>query len=345
MSLLVDITKRLGKFELKLAFEMELETLALFGASGCGKSVSLRCIAGILTPDAGRIVLNGQTLFDSARRINLRPQERRIGYLFQHYALFPNMTVEHNIACVMQDKAQASERTAELLKRFQLENVRRQRPAQLSGGQQQRAALARILACEPQALLLDEPFSALDSYLKMQLEQELRETIESFGGPVVWVSHDRDEVFRNCDQVCVVEAGSSRPAVTPHELFVNPRTVSTAQLSGCKNIVAVSPTKGAVIVDSWGLKLECAQAVESDVTAIGLRAHHLYFAQAGATNAMACRLVRSLDNVFSTIVIVRPEGAQAQAPNLSLEIAKEKLPQLQERMFVAIAPENILLLK
>ncbi|OPZ59233.1 MAG: ferric transporter ATP-binding subunit [Deltaproteobacteria bacterium ADurb.Bin510] len=161
----------------------------------------------------------------------------------------------------------------------------------------------------------------------------------------MWVSHDRDEVFRNCDQVCVVEAGCSRPVVTPHELFVNPRTASTAQLSGCHNIVAVRPAGGAVIVDGWGLKLECARAVEPDVTAIGLRAHHLYFTGEGEPNAMACRLVRSLDNVFSTIVILRPEGAPAQAPNLSLEIAKEKLPQLQERMFVAIAPENILLLK
>lgn len=345
MSLTVDIEKRLGKFELKVAFEMPAETLALFGASGCGKSVTLRCIAGIMTPDAGRIILNGQTLFDSARRIDLRPQERRIGYLFQHYALFPNMTVEQNIACVMRDKAQASAHTNTLLKRFQLENVRRQRPGQLSGGQQQRAALARILACEPQALLLDEPFSALDSHLKAQLEQELHETIASFGGPVVWVSHDRDEVFRNCERVCVVEAGCSRPAVTPHELFVNPCTASTARLSGCKNIVAVRPEAGAVYVDSWGVRLECGRAVNEAVNAIGLRAHHLYFAGEGAPNAMACRLVRSLDNVFSTIVILRPEGADADAPQLSLEIAKEKLPQLQERMFVAIAPENILLLK
>ena len=124
MSLTVDIEKRLGKFELKVAFEMPAETLALFGASGCGKSVTLRCIAGIMTPDAGRIILNGQTLFDSARRIDLRPQERRLGYLFQHYALFPNMTVEQNIACVMRDKAQALAHTNTLLKRLRLLTTR-----------------------------------------------------------------------------------------------------------------------------------------------------------------------------------------------------------------------------
>ncbi|MGL4368443.1 MAG: sulfate/molybdate ABC transporter ATP-binding protein, partial [Spirochaetota bacterium] len=253
MALSVDIKKRLGRFQLAVRFDMEDEIIALFGSSGCGKSVTLRCIAGIMTPDEGRIVLDGRTLFDSERKIDLVPQERRVGYLFQHYALFPNMTVEQNITAVIRGREQKRERTRTLLRRFQLENVRSQLPSQLSGGQQQRAALARILASEPQTLLLDEPFSALDSYLRAQLEQELWDTLAGFGGAVVWVSHDRDEVFRNCKRVCVIDSGSSMPVVSPHELFVNPRTISAARLSGCKNIIAVTPGESSVLVEDWGV--------------------------------------------------------------------------------------------
>ena len=203
MALSVDIQKQLGDFHLAVRFEAENETLALLGASGCGKSVTLKCVAGILTPDAGKIVLDGVTLYDSAAKINLPPQKRQVGYLFQQYALFPNMTVRQNIAAAVRDKARRKAEVAEKLHQFQLEAVADQKPGQLSGGQQQRCALARILASEPKAILLDEPFSALDSYLKYQLELELSNTLEGFPGTVLWVSHDRGEVFRNCRRVCV----------------------------------------------------------------------------------------------------------------------------------------------
>ena len=169
MALSVKIQKQLGGFHLEVQFEAERERLALLGASGCGKSVTLRCIAGVLKPDAGKIILDGQTLYDSAARINLPPQKRQVGYLFQQYALFPNMTVRQNIAVAVRDRHQRERVTTEKLRQFQLEAVADQRPCQLSGGQQQRTALARILASAPRAILLDEPFPALDSYLKYQL--------------------------------------------------------------------------------------------------------------------------------------------------------------------------------
>ena len=177
MALSVDIRKALGNFHLAVQFDAGDETLALLGASGCGKSVTLKCIAGILTPDEGHIELDGVTLYDSASRINLPPQRRQVGYLFQQYALFPNMTVRQNIAAAVRDKARRQTEVAEKLRQFRLEAVADQKPGQLSGGQQQRCALARILASEPTAILLDEPFSALDSYLKYQLELELAETL------------------------------------------------------------------------------------------------------------------------------------------------------------------------
>ena len=152
MALSVDIQKQLGDFRLEVQFDAGDETLALLGASGCGKSVTLKCIAGILTPDAGKIVLDGVTLFDSAARIDLPPQKRQVGYLFQQYALFPNMTVRQNIAAAVRDKSQRAAVTAEKLCQFQLEAVADLRPSQLSGGQQQRTALARILASRPRAI-------------------------------------------------------------------------------------------------------------------------------------------------------------------------------------------------
>jgi len=339
----VDIQKRLGGFALNVSFEAGNETLALLGASGSGKSVTLRCLAGILKPDAGRIVLNGRVLFDSDKRIDLSPQERHIGYLFQQYALFPNMTVRENVAIAVRDKKQRAAKTDALLRRFQLADVAAQRPRQLSGGQQQRAALARILAAEPEALLLDEPFSALDSYLKAQLEAELRDTLEGFGGSVVWVTHDRDEVFRNCARICVLDAGTSQPAVTPRALFDDPETVSAAKLSGCKNVVPVEPDGTRVRVPCWGAALDCGRET-AGFTAIGLRAHHLHLCAETAPNAIACSVVRTMDNVFSTVVLLRPVNAAPSAPPLRVETAQtDAVPE--GTVFVNIASKDILLLK
>ena len=201
MSLLVDIKKDFGRFRLDAAFETDSgSVMGLLGASGCGKSVTLKCVAGIEKPDEGRIVLDGRVLFDSVKRIDLTPQQRRVGYLFQNYALFPNMTLAQNIAVGVRDRAKRKETVARLVKAFYLEGSEGKYPRQLSGGQQQRTALARILASEPEALLLDEPFSALDSYLKWQVELELAELLDTFPGPVLFVTHDRDEVHRLADR-------------------------------------------------------------------------------------------------------------------------------------------------
>ena len=169
MSLEVNIEKKLDGFTLRAAFSAGNIPTALLGASGCGKSMTLRCIAGIVKPDKGRIVLDGRVLFDSEQHIDLPPQQRGAGLLFQNYALFPNMTVEQNILCGLKaekDRAARQARCAELLRAMRLEPLAKRYPAQLSGGQQQRTALARILAGRPRILMLDEPFSALDSYLR-----------------------------------------------------------------------------------------------------------------------------------------------------------------------------------
>ena len=182
MSLIIDIRKRFEKFKLNVSLEADNQVTGLLGASGCGKSMTLKCIAGIETPDEGRIVLGDRVLFDSERHINLSPQKRRVGYLFQNYALFPNMTVAQNIAVGVRDRSRLPETVSRLIRTFYLEGNEKKYPRQLSGGQQQRTALARILASEPRTILLDEPFSALDSHLKWQLEPEFKDVLDAFGG-------------------------------------------------------------------------------------------------------------------------------------------------------------------
>jgi molybdate transport system ATP-binding protein len=347
MALSVDIRKRLGDFHLDVQFEAENEPLALLGASGCGKSVTLKCVAGILTPDEGKIILDGVTLFDSAAKIDLPPQKRKVGYLFQQYALFPNMTVRQNIAVAVRDKSKQASVVSEKLRQFQLEAVADQKPWQLSGGQQQRTALARILASEPKAILLDEPFSALDSYLKYQLEVELAETLEQFSGPVLWVSHDRGEVFRNCRRVCVIDKGYSQPVQTLAELFHHPDTEAAARLSGCKNYAKTVPQGESILLPEWNVTLRCAEAVDQSVRSMGVRAHCIRFAGAGEENAISCAVTRVIQDVFSTIVLLRPDGAAEGAPPLRMELDKAAWHAVPDKshVTVAIPPEEILLLK
>lgn len=275
MSLKVNIKKRLGNFNLDVAFETERGVFAILGASGCGKSMTLKCIAGIETPDEGRIELNGRILYDSAKKINLTPQKRRVGYMFQDYALFPNMTVEQNIKAGM-GKHPEEKKVRSYINRFRLEGMEKHYPAQLSGGQKQRVAMARMIASEPDILLLDEPFSALDSYLKWELEQEMRDMLAEVQKPALFVSHNRDEVYRLCSMVSCIDHGKMEVIEKTKEFFHNPKTKTAAVLSGCKNISA------AEIVDNnhikalgWGITL-CVSEIPEETKAVGIRAHSFY---------------------------------------------------------------------
>ena len=345
MPLSVDIQKKMGGFQLQVQFEAEAERLALLGASGCGKSVTLRCIAGIMKPDAGKIVLDGTILFDSAAKVNLPPQRRQVGYLFQQYALFPHMTAAQNIAAAVRERAKREEAVNRLLRRFQLEQAAGLRPAQLSGGQQQRTALARILASEPKILLLDEPFSALDSFLKYQLEAELLDALDGFPGTVLWVSHDRGEVFRSCRRVCVMEGGRSGPVQSLRELFHAPDTEAAARLSGCKNYAGAVPRGDKVYLPEWNLTLNCGRPVPDRVRRMGVRAHFVTLAEGQEENSFPCSVLRAVEDVFNTIVLLRPEGAEPNAPLLRMELEKMawRAVQPKQRLLVSIRPQDILL--
>ena len=340
MVLSVDIEKTLGDFHLRVRFEAEREIMALLGASGCGKSMTLKCIAGIQRPDRGRIVLGDRVLFDSGAGINLPPQKRRVGYLFQQYALFPNMTVAQNILSGVRGGTRQERRdtVAEMLRTFQLEGLQTLRPSQLSGGQQQRVALARILAGQPELLLLDEPFSALDEHLKWQLELELSDTLKSFPGGVLFVSHSRDEVYRLCDTVCVLTEGKSDPKETIQALFASPATLGAARISGCKNISPARVEPEGLFCEHWGVTLRTAQPVPDQTRYVGIRAH--YVTLEGDWNPIPCRVNRVIDNVFSTVVMLSTPGPGL----LRLELDKDRWTALgtPQALTVYIAPEDVM---
>ena len=207
----VEIKKKLKEFDLDISFSAGKGCLGILGPSGCGKSMTLKSIAGIVTPDSGRIALQydekgkaagGRVLYDSALKINEKPQMRRVGYLFQNYALFPNMSVEENIAAGLKGMEKKKAKVGEMIERFRLTGLEKRYPGQLSGGQQQRVALARILAYEPEALLLDEPFSAMDTYLREGLRLELSKVLADYDGVSVMVTHDRDEASSFAKILC-----------------------------------------------------------------------------------------------------------------------------------------------
>ena len=344
MALCVDIEKRLGSFHLRVKFEAENNVLALLGASGCGKSMTLKCIAGIETPDRGRIVLDGAMLFDSERCINLPPQKRRVGYLFQQYALFPNMTVWQNIAAGVRDRKQVRALVEEAVVSMHLEGMEQKKPHQLSGGQQQRVALARILVNQPDVLLLDEPFSALDSHLRFQLEQEVRNAIRRFGKTVLLVSHNRDEVFRLSDSIAIMDSGRIEAIGEKKAVFADPKTRSGAILTGCKNVAPIEKLGDRIVsVPQWGMTL-VTDADVGDAKFIGVRMHDLR-AGVDGVNAFECEVAEEIENPFSVTVLLRPRGAKADT-TIGWEMDKEVWrARRAQAVSVCLPPEALLLLK
>ena len=345
MSLHVDIRKRLGSFTLDVKFSAENGITSLLGASGCGKSMTLKCIAGIEKPDEGRIELDGTVLFDSAQKINLPPQKRRVGYLFQNYALFPNMSVRQNILCGLnreKDRGAKERRLRDMLRMMQLEGLEDRKPAQLSGGQQQRAALARILVNDPQILLLDEPFSALDGHLRDSLKVEMRDLLERFGREVLMVTHDRNEAYNMSREIAVMDNGRLLTIKPTKALFADPGSVQAAILTGCKNIVKAGRVdEHTVEIPEWGVRMETKDTVKEGLCAVGVRAH--YFNPNAAQNRFPVRFIEEMEEPFETILHFRYCNQREESPAIWWRLPKEKRP----RNFpseLGVAAANILLL-
>ena len=345
MSLEVTIAKRFEGFTLHADFTAGNTAAAILGASGCGKSMTLRCIAGVVKPDSGRIVLDGRVLFDSEKGINLPPQQRNVGLLFQNYALFPNMTVEQNILCALKKEKDPAARKAacgSALRAMRLEELAHRLPSELSGGQQQRAALARILASRPRILMLDEPFSALDSYLREEVEGEVGSLLSNFDGTALLVTHDRDEAYRLCREMIVMDSGEVLRAGTTKEVFADPRRLTAARLTGCKNILpCVRVDEHHVRLTGWERELTVALPVPEGCCAVGIRAHDFVPCDAGALNALPVAALSSSENPFDwNLICTAPDGTA----RLWWKVSKSTLssPAPVPPHFLCAAPESIM---
>lgn len=346
MSLIIDIEKKYKNFSLCIKIDTRGRATGFLGASGCGKSLTLKCIAGIETPDRGRIILNDRVLYDSKRGINLKPQKRCIGYMFQNYALFPNMTVRENIELAAKDKKNKKAAADSLLSLLRLTGLQNRYPHQLSGGEQQRAALARMMVFEPEVMMFDEPFSALDSYLRDQLQQELSEVLKEYRGEILMVSHSRDELYRFCKSIIVISRGREVEAGDKEEVFGNPSDVATAKLTGCKNISrAVRISDHEVEATDWNIRLQTERPVEPDVRFVGIRAHNIRACkEAEALNSLPVTLAGFSEGPFENSLIMNcsPKGRLWWI--LSKQEWREKLNERPPARIVLPA-ERLLLLK
>ncbi|MBD2412791.1 molybdenum ABC transporter permease subunit [Nostoc calcicola FACHB-389] len=353
--LFVDIEKILPSFDLKVAFTTDEQPLGLLGGSGAGKSMILRCLAGIETPTRGRIVLNGRVLFDSEKGINVPSRDRRIGFLVQNYALFPHMSVAQNIAFGLPKGLSAGSirvQVEELLLNMQLQGLGDRYPHQLSGGQQQRVALARALASQPEALLLDEPFSALDTHLRSQLEQQMTETLADYQGVALFVTHNMEEAYRLCPNLLVLEHGRAVHHGSKYDIFERPTTVGVAQITGCKNfsrIILQSPQQ--VVASDWGCTLQVVEPINSELSHVGIRAHQIIFTNdSSGENTFPCWVVRTSETPHRMTLFVKLHSAanNSQDYHLQAEVFKEKWVTIKNQPFpwyVCLDPLRLILME
>lgn len=330
MGIYVDIEKNLPGFDLKVSFSTSGEITGLLGASGSGKSMTLRCIAGLETPTKGRIVLNDRVLYDSEKKINIRANKRKVGFLFQNYALFPHMTVVENIRLGLKrfSKKEQEIKVKEKIELMQLEGLEDKFPNQLSGGQQQRVALARALAVEPEILLLDEPFSAIDNHLKSKLEKQIIDTLLNYKGNVIFVSHNLEEIYRMCENLVVISKGKMSACSSKEKIFSKPPTLSAAQLTGCKNISRVRIlNKNYIGALDWGCKLKIRDSIKPSTSYVGIRAHHIDigdFDSEDNTFKGIMDFVREGPFTVTVYLKIIGEETKCGSVSLQLEISREK---------------------
>lgn len=352
MRLYVDIEKTLPDFNLKVKFTIDQGTLGLLGASGSGKSMTLRCIAGIDTPTRGKIILNDRIFYDSEKGINLPIHKRKVGFLFQNYALFPHMTIAENISFALTSlsKEEKERVVEEKINMMQLNGLEDRFPHQLSGGQQQRAAFARALAVKPEILLLDEPFSALDNYLRSQVQRQLIDTLVDYKGATIFVSHNMDEVYRICDTLAVISKGKVTAHGFKQDVFNNPPNLTAAQLTGCKNI---SKTRliGTDTIEAldWGCSLKVNKKITNETSYVGIRAHYISIApNEDFINTFKCVVSYVIEGPFGVTVYLKGLDGKKyfQSVNLHWEISKEQWLQIKDSkqtLNIHLSPEQLFL--
>ena len=343
MSLVLDIKKRYPGFVLDMQLEAGEERVALLGASGCGKSCTLRCIAGVETPDEGKIVVNGVTFFDSAAGINLSPQARKCALLFQNYQLFPNMTVADNVCAGVKDAGDAAARkklAERYLSIFGLADfVDPLSPHDSRAGSSSAWRLPAWWRRIRAFFMFDEPMSALDSYLKSALEQNMLDLFDVCNRTVLYVSHDIDEACRLCQRICVMHDGHVEEIGSVEDVVRRPQTLAALRLTGCKNTSRARKI-GDEEVEAldWGMTFNVGREVPDDVAYLGIRASYFHVdnrAERGR-NSYDLHVARVSDSRFERLVLL--DVPRADAPTRlqwkvnKVNVAVDELPQAGETL-------------
>ena len=351
MELIVDIYKKLPGFTLETNLVSGSEALGLMGASGSGKSMTLRCIAGLEKPDKGRIVLNGNILFDSEKGINLPCQKRKIGFLFQNYALFPNMTVEENIGFALDkiSKERKNRIVSEMIDIVKLGGLEKRYPSQLSGGQQQRTALARAIAIEPEALLLDEPLSALDDHLRSHMIKQLVDVLSNYRGITVFVTHNMEEAYRLCEKLIIISNGQVEAQGFKEELLKYPPTMESARLTGCKNFSAARfVSSHELYASDWEVALTTKKELSENMGNVGIRAHYIRPAFENDTvNVFNCWPSSTSETPFRMTVYltIGRKPSDSEDYHLQWELPKEQWTYIKDNPLpwrICLDPERLM---
>lgn len=349
MQIECDIKKKLINFELNIRFKSDCKWIGILGESGSGKSMSLKCLAGIEHPDSGVIRIHGNTVYDGKGRINVSPQKRGTGYLFQNYALFPKMTVSENILIAAKGKkGDRLDTLRRILDSFNLNEIKDKYPFEISGGQQQKVALARIMASEPEVILLDEPFSALDMYQKDRLMRELKRMLRDFEGTVILVSHSRDEIYAFCEELVIIEDGHVVCGGDVKTIFKKPLWKSAARLTGCKNIAKAEVRgEGSIFVPEWNVLLDGNSYDCNDVGYVGYRAHDFIPVWGERKdNCIKTEVVHVTEQPFERLFFIKP--VTAGADEICWAVQRARLEELEKRGmpdYLMIEEDRVLFLK
>jgi molybdate transport system ATP-binding protein len=354
----VDIKKSFPGFDLEADFGIDAEILAVLGPSGSGKTVTLKCIAGLLQPDEGYIELNGKVLFDSAGHINLPAQQRKIGFIFQSYALFPHLTVNQNIAYGIRDctKQQLNSRVKWLLNKMNIQNLGDRYPRQLSSGQQQRVALARAMSHEPALLLLDEPFSALDTPRRERLEFELLALQKYYKGDILFVTHDLAQGYKLGSKMAVYDSGRMVQCGSKYDVVTTPRNRTVARLTGVKNLIEGTISR----LEDSGIYISVPDmnqtfrviannrvnlSVNQNLT-IGIRPEHIQVVSEPGENTVLCRAMQVMEGVTSINYHFHYEDSGNTHHELETIATRASAPDIEENenYYLYMPPEHLIII-
>ena len=354
----VEINRTLSGFKLDVAFSVSGEVLGILGPSGSGKTMTLLCIAGLLPPDRGFIQLNDRVLFDSSKKMNLQPKDRNVGFVFQNYALFPHLSAGDNIAYGIhhQPKKEVDRRVQLLIENMGLNGLRNRYPRELSAGQQQRVAVARALAPEPEILLLDEPFSALDSLTKEQLEMQILDLRQFYKGQIILVTHDLAEAYRLSSRIAIYDAGKIAQCDLKDKIISAPVNRKVARLTRFRNfmdgiITEVKDKQVWVNVPSLNAKLQVAAnghkdlAVNQTIT-IAVRSEHIQAVTAPGQNILQGTLNSSVENLASINCYFDLKTNTDISYRLEAAFAKADAPPLADTRsyYLYLPPEQMVIM-